>query len=115
MDTLSFAPLDELVQLLVDAGLSASTNPEDVNLPGAWVTVEAISTLSVDWSLQLECVVFLVVGEQDYRRAYTKLAELYNAATAAGVIPDGPVVPQGVVMPGVAAPMPALRVPINLI
>lgn len=115
MDALSFAPVQQLVDLLVGAGLSASTNPEDVNLPGAWVTVEGVRALTVDGALQLECVIYLVTGEQDYARAYGQLAELYNLAHGAGVEPDGLVVPQGVVMPGPPVPMPALRVPINLI
>lgn len=112
---LDFTPVTQLVELLTGAGLSASTNPEDINPPGAWVTVEGIRALTIDGALQLECVIYLVAGEQDYARAYGTLAELYNTASGAGVEPDGLVVPQGVVMPGTSVPMPALRVPINLI
>jgi hypothetical protein len=113
MDTLSFEPVQQLVQLLVGAGMSASTNPEDVTMPGAWVTVEGVRAITLT-DIQLECAVYLVVGDQDYARAYTALADLYNQA-ATVLSPDGLVVPQGVVMPGNPTPLPALRVPVNLI
>lgn len=115
MNTLDFANLDQLVAVLRGAGMSASVNPEDVNLPGAWVTVEGIRTLTVDHQLQLACVVYLVAADADYARAYAQLAELYNQAIPAALTPDDVVVPQGVVLPGNSTPMPALRVPVNLI
>lgn len=114
MDALDFGPVSQLVTLLGDSGVRASTNPEDLTLPGAWVTVETIRPLTVAGQLQLECVVFLITGETDYARAYGELADLYNQA-ATVLSPDGPVVPQGVVMPGDPTPLPALRVPVNLI
>lgn len=113
--SLSFTPLTQLAQLLTDAGVSASTNPEDVTLPGAWVTVEGIRQLTMDGALQLECVVYLVSGDTDHLRAYEALAELYNTIVPSSLVPDGVVVPQGVVMPGNSTAMPALRVPVNLI
>lgn len=115
MDQLSFAPLTQLAELLAATGMSASTNPEDVNVPGAWVTVESVRRLVVGGDLQLECVVYLIAPESDYHHAYAQLAELYNQAQAAGVIPDDVVVPQGVVLPGTPTPLPALRVPVHLI
>lgn len=111
---LTFVPVQQLVDVLVGAGLSASANPEDVNLPGAWVTVEQITPLTMDGALQLSAVVYLVAGDSDYTRAYSSLAELYGLM-AGVLVPDGPVVPQGVVMPGNATVLPALRVPVNLI
>lgn len=114
MDTLSFGPVQALVELLRGAGLRADMDPASLNLPGAWVTVDAIRTLTVDGAVQLECVVFLIVGDTDYERAYTKLAELFNLMGTV-LEPDGPVTPQGVVMPGTSTAVPALRVPVNLI
>lgn len=114
METLSFAPVTSLVAALRGAGVRADTNPEDVNLPGAWVTVDSIIELALDGHLQLECSVYLITADGDYARAYGQLAELYNLMLQT-VRPDGPVTPQGVVMPGNSTPMPALRVPVNLI
>lgn len=112
---LDFGVLQQLAQLLEDTGMSASTNPEDVNLPGAWVTVQSVRTLTVDHQLQLECVVYLIAADTDYARAYTQLADLYNKVVPAVLVPDDAVTPQGVVMPGTPVPLPALRVPVNLI
>jgi hypothetical protein len=115
VETLDFAPLTQLAQLLVAAGMSASVNPEDVNVPGAWVTCDNIRRLPVGGDIQLECVVYLVAAQGDYATSYDQLAELYNQATAAGVYPDGPVSTQGLVLPDNPQPYPALRVPVNLI
>lgn len=115
MIDLDFGPVQQLVSLLVGADVRASTNPEDVNPPGAWVTVTGVRTLTIDGSLELECAVYLIAADTDYARAYTVLAELYNLAVPAAFTPDGVVVPQGVVMPGSSIPLPALRVPVNLI
>jgi hypothetical protein len=114
VDSLTFAPVTALVALLKDSGLRADEDPAKLNLPGAWVTVDAIRGITLAGDIQLECSVFLIVGDRDYRRAYVKLADLYN--TMATVLePDGPVTPQGVVMPGTSTALPALRVPVNLI
>jgi len=115
VDQLDFTPVAQLVGILNGAGMSASTNPEDINLPGAWVTVEGIRALTLDQQLQLECVVYLITADADYGRAYGQLAGLFNLATGAGVLPDDVVRPQGVVMPGSSIPLPALRLPINLL
>lgn len=111
---LSFTPVTDLVAALVAAGVSASVNPEDITLPGAWVTVDAIAVLTFGGDVELECAVYLIAGDTDYLRAYTQLEELFTQA-ATVLYPDGPVIPQGVVMPGSSTPMPALRFQVNLI
>lgn len=117
MDDLTFGPVEQLVDLLnAVEGVRATQNPADLTPPGVWVTVDAVNPLTVGGQLQLECSVWLVVGDADYRRAFTKLAELYNKVTTIGLVPDGPVVPQGLILPGTpSTPLPALRVPVNLI
>lgn len=112
---LSFEPVQQLVQLLRGAGVRADTDPAKLNLPGAWVTVEDIRPLTLGGQLQLAAVVYLIVGDTDYSRAYTQLAALYNKVVPGQLTPDGPVIAQGVVMPGNPTPLPALRVPVNLI
>lgn len=111
---LSFASLQQLQQLLEDAGVSASPNPEDINTPGAWLTVAGINQLTVAGDLELQAVVYLIAGDTDYLRAHEQLAELFNIVVPAVLSPDGLVVPQGVVLPGSPTVLPALRVPVNL-
>lgn len=113
MDALDFGPVEQLVTLLRGAGVRADVDPAKVNLPGAWVTVESIRTITVDGDIQLECAVFLIVGDTGYARAYAKLADLFNL-TATVMMADGPVTPEGVVLPGSSTPLPALRIPVNL-
>lgn len=110
---LSFDPLVALVASLNAAGVRANLDPANLNLPGAWVTVEQIAPLTLAGNLELAAVVYLINPDTDYARAYPALASLYNLV-ATVLTPDGPVVPQGVVMPGDPTPLPALRVPVNL-
>lgn len=110
---LTFGPLLALVESLNAAGVRAALDPSDVNVPGAWVTVEGIQAETLDGSLRVEAVVYLIVGDQDYLRALEDLADLHNA-TLTVLSPDGKVVPQGVILPSTPTPLPALRVPVYL-
>lgn len=110
----TFAPVDALVTALVAAGVRSTVDPSDLNTPGAWVTVEGIQAANLAGTHRLLCAVYLVAGDQDYRRAMTALADLYNLAIPGVLLPDGPVVPQGVILPGDTTPLPALRVPVHL-
>lgn len=111
---LTFAPVTDLVTALQAAQVRASVDPAEVNLPGAWVTVEGIQAASLGGHHRLLCAVYLIAPDQDYGRAMNALADLYNAAIPAVLLPDGPVVPQGVILPGDTTPLPALRVPVHL-
>lgn len=113
-DDLTFGPVEFLCQELANAGVPAAQDPSKLNMPGAWVTVDQIvpSVLAGGWEIQ--CLIFLIVPDQDYKRASRRLASLFNLLAPAGVQPDGPVRPQGVIMPGDPTPLPALRVPVNL-
>lgn len=112
-DDLTFSPVQELVDAISAAGLQASQDPSDLNMPGAWVTVDQIvpSVLAGGWEIQT--LVFLIVQDQDHRRASKRLAQAFNKLQTVAS-PDGPVRPQGVIMPGDPTPLPALRVPITL-
>lgn len=111
---LDFAPLADLVEALKAAEVRASLDPAAVNLPGAWVTLEAVDPVNLRRDLRLAAVVYLIVGDTDYRRALDALAALFNAVVPAVLTPDGPVVPQGVLLPDTSTPLPALRVPVHL-
>lgn len=112
-DDLTFQPVVDLVAAITAAGLQAAQDPSDLNMPGAWVTVDQIvpNTLAPGWKLQ--CLVFVIVADQDHRRAMKRLEQAFNKLQTV-LSPDGPVRPQGVIMPGDPTPLPALRVPVDL-
>jgi hypothetical protein len=114
-DLLTFAPLTELVDLLLAEGMEAVLDPSELNGPGAWVTVEQIipsPVLQGGW--QIDAVVFLIAPDIDHGRAADQLAVLFNQAVSAGLDPDGAVRPQGVILPGDPTVLPALRFPLTL-
>jgi len=111
---LSFMPLAGLVDLLEAAEVRAAQDPAEVNTPGAWVTLESVVPATLRGDYRLEAVVYLIVPDQDHRRALAALADLYNQVVPAVLTPDGPVVAQAVVLPDTSTPLPALRVPVHL-
>lgn len=114
MAELTDGPLTELLELLnAEDGVQASMDPAELNLPGVWVAVDTIRPVNVAMGVRLECRLFLISPDADPLRAVGHLFPLYNAV-AAVVTPDGPVVSQGVVMPGDPTPLPALSVPVYL-
>jgi hypothetical protein len=110
---LTFEPVTALLAALRGQELAADVDPSELNLPGAWVTVDQITTANVAGTERLEVSVYLIAADQDHMRAMEGLAALYNLA-AAVIRPDGPVRPTAVVMPGDPTPLPALRVPVYL-
>ncbi len=111
---LDFAPLQTLADAIVDAEVRATLDPAALNTPGAWVTLGEARTATLSGSTRLSAVVYLVVDDTDYRRALDGLADLYNTLVPDVLTPDGPVVPQGVLLPDSTTPLPGLRVPVNL-
>ena len=114
MTTLTWGPLNVLVDALRAADVRADLDPSSLNLPAAWVTVEGIQAANVAGDTTLLAVVYLIVPDQDYGRALADLADLYNLVVPGVLRPDGQVVPQGVILPDSTTPLPALRVPVNL-
>lgn len=113
MPELTTAPFTELLEALDAAGVQASMDPAELNLPAAWLALDQVRRANVAGGLRLECRLFLISPDTDALRAVEKLGELYDKATTV-VTPDGPVVSQGVVMPGDPTPLPALAVPVYL-
>jgi hypothetical protein len=111
---LSLSDLEQLVYLLTAAGVPATLEPEDVSLPGAWVTLESFETRTLKGTPRITAAVYLIAENKDHRRALEALRDLYNS-TRTVLRPDGPVVSQGVILPGAPTEaMPALRVPVYL-
>jgi len=110
---LTFGSVDDLLAALRGQELAADVDPSNLNLPGAWVTVDRIVAANVAGEWRLECSVYLVDADRDHQRAMESLAAMFNLATAV-IRPDGAVLPANVVMPGDPTPLPALRVPVYL-
>lgn len=113
---LDFAAVDELVALCaaLDPPLGVSMDPAEVNPGrGGWLALDEIRTANVAGQLELRCSLFLIAPDLDPKRALAGLAPMLNQLRTV-VTPDGPVVPQGVVLPDSPTPMPALRVPVYL-
>lgn len=115
-DDLTLAPVEELVQLCaqLDPPLGVSMDPAQVNPGrGAWLALDEVRVTNLAGQLQLRCSLFLIAPDLDPQRALAKLAPMLNTLRTV-VQPDGPVTPQGVVMPDSPTPLPALRVPVYL-
>lgn len=113
MADLTTAPLTGLLDLLEGAQVFATMDPAKVNTPGGWLALDEVRPLNLKGGLELRCSLFLISGDNDTLRAVESLTELFNKARAV-LTPDGPVLTQGVVLPGSPTPLPALRVPIYL-
>lgn len=107
------APLTELLELLGSVDVQASMDPAELNLPAAWLALDEVRTHTVRGQLQLRCRLFLISPDTDPLRAVELLGDLRDKVTTV-LSPDGPVVTQGVVMPGDPTPLPALSVPVYL-
>jgi hypothetical protein len=108
------AACQSVVEALQGVDMRASQDPAEVNTPGAWVSWEGFQAANLAGSVRHLVAVYLIVGDQDWRRASAGLADLYNQAVPAAITPDGPVVPQGVVLPSTPTELPALRVPVHI-
>jgi hypothetical protein len=115
MSDLTTAPIDDLVAQLaaLDPPLAVTMNPADVNPPGGWLNIDEIRTLNLSGDLELRCSLYLIAPDQDPKRALGILGPMLTRLRGVWV-PDGPVVPQGVVLPDTPTPVPALRVPVHL-
>lgn len=114
-DVLSFDAVAELCTLLDAAGVKASTDASELNLPGVWVTVDEFRTRNLAGDIRLTVSLWLIVPNVDPMRALEALAELWRTVRAAGVVPDGPTVTTAVLLPSAPTEaMPAFRFPLYL-
>lgn len=118
-DDLDFANLDQLTQLIKDAGVSSvSTDASEVRTPGVWIRLVSIppGTLA---GLTLRLTVNVVVANSTTRtRTESALADLFNQVmpviTEVGG-PSGDITPIGLVLPGSQTPLPCLSIPLDLL
>jgi hypothetical protein len=112
MDPLDLTPVAELRELLTTAGIRNAEDPAQLTPPGVLVKVETFTQDTLA-GLQLTTRLFCIVPDQDHERASAELVALVNTVLTV-VDPDGPVAAASVVLPGDAARLPAMTIPLNL-
>ena len=98
--------LDRVVTLLRSAGVDATTDPRDLVLPGAWVTVHDVAEVVLCGEPVIRADVCLIVGDFGTPVYLAQLGELLDAALTVLTL-DEPAQPATVTPPG-HGPMPAL-------
>lgn len=115
---LDFSNLEDLATLLTAAGVrSVTTDPAKVNTPGVYVKVEGIGD-NLLAGVTIQTTLYLVVADQDIRRALDALATLYNLVYPVlhGIGgPTGPIRTTGLALPNASTPLPSLAVPLDLL
>lgn len=110
--TINLAVLDDLAQLLKDAGVrSASTDPAEVNTPGVFIACGPITLDKLDDGVTIQADLRLVVADNGLKRSRDALMTLLGKVLTV-VTPDGPMTPQAVVLPKNPKPLPGLTVPV---
>lgn len=98
--------LEGVVKALTDAGINATTDPRDITIPGAWVTVHDITDPRLCGDFTVRADVFLIATDNGAPLANDAVGELLD--TVADVLTfDEPVTPVVATPPGLA-PLPAL-------
>lgn len=105
MSTITDA-LGRVVDALTEVGISATTDPRDLTMPGAWVTLHDVTDPILCGGYTVRADVCLIVGDHGAPLALDALGDLLDQAAAVLTF-DEPVVPMTVTPPGVAS-MPAL-------
>lgn len=108
----TFGAVDTLVDLLRSAGVSASTDAGDLNLPGALIDVRSIS-FDLLAGYTLNTTVLLVVPDNGPARALVALSDLYNLVSTV-IAPDGDVVVRTTTLAESPGPLPCLEIPCSI-
>lgn len=107
------AQLQLLVDTLTGVEVPASTDPAEVNTPGAWVALDRLEPLTLSGGFRVVCSVYLIAPDTNVMRATEQLAPMLRQLLTV-ITPDGAITTQGVVLPDSSTPLPAFRVPVNL-
>ena len=100
------AALTAVVDALTAAGINATTDPRDLSLPGAWVTVHDVIDPTLCGGYTVRADVCLMAGDTGAPHSVEALGQLLDLAAQVLTF-DEPVRPMTVTPPGVA-PTPAL-------
>jgi len=72
-------PLTDLAAALRKAGVAASVDPSDLNLPGVWVTLDRMADPTLNGWGTVRARLILLVADRDHQRALEALATLLLA------------------------------------
>jgi len=100
------AALDDVVTALRGAGIRATTDPRDLSLPGAWVTVHDVEAATLCGGLAIRADVCLLAADNGAPGYVSTLGDLLDTAMTVLTL-DEPARPAVVTPPGLG-PMPAL-------
>lgn len=74
--------LEDLADALAAAGVEASVDPADLDLPGVWVTLDRLTVPTFTGGGLVRARLLLIVPDQDHIRAVEALQDLYDATVA---------------------------------
>lgn len=113
-ETLTLAPLTELVELLREhTDLRVESDPTRVVPPGVLVSLSGFAVLTLSGLHAPTALVRAVVPDAPADKAAAELVAIVNQLLEV-VEPDGPVAAVGLVLPNDPAPLPCLSFPVNL-
>ena len=108
-----WAKLDQLVDVLRDAGVMADTDATKLSLPAVWIAARdytPAATLGCDgWAVS----VVMIANDTDHKRSRQQLAALW-ADVSAVLEPDSALRARTVTVAAGGAPMPALVFDLNI-
>lgn len=106
--------LDMLRAELATVGVRAEIDPRDVNPPGAWLALNAITHNDVMCGGgTVQVYVYLIVPDNGIAQATTQLAELLTSALRV-FDPDADTITTSVTLPNAGSGLPALRMTVEV-
>lgn len=105
--------VQELCDELTNGGLPATMDPADLNLPGAWVSVDGLTPETLG-GYSVRVTVYLIVADVDPRRALERLGDMFDLCVNLGLLPAEEAGATTVAMPDGAGPYPAIAIPFLL-
>lgn len=106
--------IDELVDRLATAGITASPEAQDVPVPGAWIAPRSARRERMCLDLTVTVDVYLVVPDSGPLAALDALQTLLDKALTV-IRPDGDMdLSTPVVLPHDPTPLPSVKLPVTL-
>lgn len=105
--------LTNMASRLTAAGVPASVDPTTIPVPGAWVTVDQLQADRLGGEWTASAAVYLLARDTGHTAAVATLGELLDK-TVDALPATTTAVPDSLALPGLAGPVPAMRVTTQL-
>lgn len=103
--------IDDLAERLTAAGVSATPEPQDVPVPGAWIAARRLTRERMCGGMALTVDVYLVVRDSGTLTALDELAGLIDKALTVIDPDDGRIdTDETVILPHDPTPLPAAKI-----